>query len=65
VVQARWRELREEAYQQGLAEFNELMKFLTFRDFVVLYIAEGLKRNVTGSPLGTSIHVSSRWRRAG
>jgi AcrR family transcriptional regulator len=37
--------LREAAYQQGLAEVPELLKDVTFRDFVVLYMAEGYKRS--------------------
>jgi AcrR family transcriptional regulator len=36
---------REQAYQQGLAELPELLKEPTFRDFVVLYMAEGTKRH--------------------
>lgn len=37
--------LREAAYQQGMAELPELLKDVTFRDFVILYMAEGYKRN--------------------
>jgi hypothetical protein len=44
-MQAKYRKLREDAYAQGLAEFDELVVQPTFRDFVVLYIAEGYKRN--------------------
>jgi len=44
-MQAKFASLREEAYQQGLAEAPELLQDLTFRDFVVLYMAEGTKRN--------------------
>lgn len=44
-MQAKYRRLREAAYEQGLAEYDELVKVPTFRDFVVLYIAEGSKRN--------------------
>jgi transcriptional regulator with XRE-family HTH domain len=43
-MQNRWRERREAAYAQGLAEYDELVKLPTFRDFVALYIAEGDKR---------------------
>jgi AcrR family transcriptional regulator len=43
-MQAKYRRLREEAYAQGLAEYDELFQLPTFRDFVVLYIAEGYKR---------------------
>jgi hypothetical protein len=41
----RFAALREAAYQQGLAEAPELLQDVTFRDFVVLYMAEGSKRN--------------------
>lgn len=44
-MQAKYRRLREDAYAKGLAEYDELVKLPTFRDFVALYIAEGYKRN--------------------
>jgi hypothetical protein len=44
-MQAMYRRLREDAYARGLAEYDELMRLPTFRDFVVLYIAEGYKRD--------------------
>ncbi len=44
-MQAKYAALREAAYQQGLAEALELLRDLSFRDFVVLYMAEGSKRN--------------------
>ncbi len=44
-MQAKFAALREKAYQQGLAEAPELLQNPTFRDFVVLYMAEGYKRN--------------------
>ncbi|MGZ4234038.1 MAG: hypothetical protein ACXVVQ_21780 [Solirubrobacteraceae bacterium] len=44
-MQAKYRRLREAAYEQGRAEYDELMRAPTFRDFVVLYIAEGYKRS--------------------
>jgi hypothetical protein len=37
--------LRDEAYAQGKSEYEALKLVPTFRDFVVLYIAEGSKRN--------------------
>jgi transcriptional regulator with XRE-family HTH domain len=43
-MQAKYRRLREAAYERGWAEYNELILVPTFRDFVVLYIAEGYKR---------------------
>lgn len=42
--QEKYRLLRDAAYAQGAAEYDELMKRPTFRDFVALYIAEGFKR---------------------
>jgi hypothetical protein len=44
-MQAKYRRLREEAYAQGAAEYAALAADPTFRDFVVLYIAEGFKRD--------------------
>jgi transcriptional regulator with XRE-family HTH domain len=44
-MQRKYRRLREDAYEQGRAEYDELMLAPTFRDFVVLYIAEGYKRD--------------------
>jgi AcrR family transcriptional regulator len=44
-VQAKHRRLREDAYQQGLSEWDELVLVPTFRDFIVMYMAEGYKRS--------------------
>lgn len=44
-MQAKFAALRQQAYEQGWAEAPELMRDPTFRDFVVLYMAEGAKRN--------------------
>lgn len=44
-MRKKYRLLREAAHNQGLAECDELIKLPTFRDFVVLYIAKGYKRN--------------------
>jgi transcriptional regulator with XRE-family HTH domain len=43
-MQRKYRLLREEAYAQGAAEFDELAREPTFRDFVCMYIGEGYKR---------------------
>lgn len=43
-VREKYALLREEAYQQGWEQAPELLQDLTFRDFVVLYMAEGTKR---------------------
>ena len=44
-MQNKWRLRREAAYAQGEAEYDELVRLPTFRDFVALYIAEGYKRS--------------------
>jgi hypothetical protein len=44
-MQATFRRKREAAYEQGIAEFDELCSEPTFRDFVCMYIGEGSKRN--------------------
>ncbi len=44
-MRAKYAALRDDAYQQGWEEAPELIKDPTFRDFVVLYMAEGTKRN--------------------
>jgi hypothetical protein len=43
-MQAKYQRLRDEAYAQGVAEFATLAAQPTFRDFIVVYIAEGSKR---------------------
>jgi hypothetical protein len=44
-MQAKYRRLREAAYEEGRANFDELARDPSFRDFVCLYLAEGYKRN--------------------
>jgi transcriptional regulator with XRE-family HTH domain len=41
----RYKKLRDEAYEAGFAEYDELIRERTFRDFVCMYIGEGYKRN--------------------
>jgi hypothetical protein len=64
-MQAKYRKLREDAYAQGLAEFDELVAKPTFRDYLVLYIAEGYKRNRNRVSIGNSdpkvVALSARW----
>ncbi len=66
-MQRRYRRLREAAYEQGRAEFDELAREPTFRDFVCLYIAEGSKRNRNAVALGNSddrvITLAAGWIR--
>jgi transcriptional regulator with XRE-family HTH domain len=44
-MQAKYRRLREAAYEDGRAQFDELVLDASFRDFLCLYIAEGYKRS--------------------
>ena len=44
-MQAKYRKIREVAYQQGLDEFEGLSSDLSFRDFVCMYIGEGSRRD--------------------
>jgi transposase-like protein len=53
-MQKKYKLLRDQAYAQGLAQYDELLKVPTFRDFVVLYVAEGFKRNRNCVSIGNS-----------
>jgi AcrR family transcriptional regulator len=44
-MQAKYKRLRDEAYELGKWEFCRLARLPTFRDFVCLYIAEGYKKS--------------------
>jgi hypothetical protein len=44
-MQAKYKRLREEAYELGRWEFERLARLPMFRDFVCLYIAEGYKKD--------------------
>jgi hypothetical protein len=44
-MREKYRQRREEAYGRGRIEYDALNTVATFRDFVVLYIAEGYKRD--------------------
>jgi hypothetical protein len=67
-MQAKYQRLRDEAYAQGAAEFETLAADPTFRDFVVLYIAEGGKRNRNRVQICNSdprvVTLSARWMAA-
>jgi DNA-binding XRE family transcriptional regulator len=41
----RFKRLRDQAYEEGWEQFDELIQEPTFRDFVCMYIGEGSKRN--------------------
>jgi hypothetical protein len=53
-MQAKYRKLREEAYEEGRRTFPTLAGDPLFRDFVTLYIAEGYKRDRNKVVLGNS-----------
>jgi hypothetical protein len=59
--------LREAAYEEGLAMYRDLALEPLFRDFVILYIAEGYKRCRNGVSVGNSdpavIHAVTPWMR--
>lgn len=62
---ARYAVLRDAAYQQGLQEAPELLQDLSFRDFVVLYMAEGTKRQRNSVAFVNSnanmVRLANRW----
>jgi excisionase family DNA binding protein len=66
-MQAKYRRLREEAYEEGRRSFPELAADPTFRDFVCLYIAEGYKRDRNSVSLCNSdprvVAIADRWIR--
>ncbi|HEV3056257.1 MAG TPA: hypothetical protein VGX45_16465 [Solirubrobacteraceae bacterium] len=67
-MQEKYRVLREWAYEQGLAEYEQLVLRPPFRDFVVLYIAEGYKRSRNRVAIGNSddrmVAMATSWLRA-
>jgi hypothetical protein len=66
-MQARFRHLREAAYREGVATFDELATDPTFRDFVNLYVAEGSKRCRNRVAIANSdpavVSLANRWLR--
>jgi hypothetical protein len=66
-MQAKYRRLREEAYEEGRLSFADLATDPTFRDFVCLYIAEGYKRSRNRVSVGNSdaavVVLADRWIR--
>jgi predicted DNA-binding transcriptional regulator AlpA len=67
-MQAKYRRLREDAYEDGRVGWPALAAEPTFRDFVCLYIAEGYKRNDNVVSICNSdaavVRVAHRWLRA-
>ena len=66
-MQAKYKRLREEAYELGRWEFPRLARLPMFRDFVCLYIAEGYKRSRNTVSLANSdaavITIADYWIR--
>jgi hypothetical protein len=64
-MQAKYKRLREEAYELGYWEFPRLCELDTFRDFVCLYIAEGYKRSRNTVSIANSdsavVSIGQRW----
>jgi hypothetical protein len=64
-MQRKYRLLREQAYRDGLASFDALASDPTFRGFVVLYIAEGYKRDRNAVSICNSdtavVGIATRW----
>jgi AcrR family transcriptional regulator len=65
VMRERYRALREDAYKEGLRQFDEFAVDPSFRDFVCLYLAEGYKRNRNRVSLCNSdsavVQMATRW----
>jgi transcriptional regulator with XRE-family HTH domain len=66
-MQAKYMQLREEAYEEGLACFQEMLLEDGFVVFVTLFIAEGYKRNRNVVSVANSdpavIAIADRWIR--
>ena len=66
-MQRKYRKLRELAYAEAAARFDELAMDPTFRDFVCLYMAEGSKRSRNVAAICNSdpsiIKLAQRWMR--
>jgi hypothetical protein len=67
-MQRKYRLLGEEAYQDGLERYDELVANPTLRDFICLYIAEGYKRHRNTVCICNSdpavMRVAVRWIRS-
>jgi hypothetical protein len=53
-MRAKYQRRREDSYEQGRVEYDDLVLLPTFWDFVVLYIAQGYKRNRNVVSIGNS-----------
>jgi hypothetical protein len=66
-MRGKWQRLRDEAYAEGQAEYEQLVRLPTFRDFVTLYVAEGYKRSRNTVSIcnsdATIVGLGMRWLR--
>lgn len=66
-MQAKYRRLRERAYEEGVVAFEEMAAKDGFIAFVTLFVAEGYKRNRNRVSVANSdpavIAIASRWMR--
>ena len=67
-MQRKYRLIREEGYEAGVRQFDELAQDPSFRDFICMYIGEGYKRRRNRVSIGNSdpavILLAHRWIRA-
>jgi DNA-binding XRE family transcriptional regulator len=66
-MQAKYRRLREEAYEEGVETFESMSQEGGFIEFITLFIAEGYKRNRNVVSVANSdpavIAIADRWMR--
>jgi hypothetical protein len=66
-MRRKYRLLREAAYEEGRANYAGLLREPSFRDFVILYIAEGYKRCRNTVSVANSdpavVQVAAKWIR--
>lgn len=66
-MQAMYRKKREDAYRQGVEEFEVLCEDRTFRDFVCMYLGEGYKRSRNDVSVANSdpavVLLANKWIR--
>lgn len=67
VMQAKYRALREAAYEDGLLFYLHLSEIPSFRDFLVLFITEGHRRSRHQVSIANSdpavVQLAARWMR--
>jgi len=62
---AKYKKLRDEAYERGRQEYHELSEDQTFRDFICMYLGEGYRRDrnkvsvCNSNP--TIVRLSNKW----